>query len=590
MDQNNAAPIRRTETYNDSLLAAARRDAKRLKEVFTIIIRHGFGELLLKLPFSSRLMGEAAGEAFSEASRDGASTAKNSAPQRFKKLLEDLGPTYIKFGQVLSMRPDSLPHEFVKALEELQDKAPPIPFLDIQRAVEKGLGQPIQGLFEDFDTKPLASASISQVHLARTKDGQRVVVKVQRPGIEQIMRGDLDLLYLVAKLLESSIEEVQMMAPSEALAEFERALVRELNFNEELTNLIQAESLLDRDRSVKVPKPFPELSGRTVLTLEYFPGRSVREIAPGTELARHVATEILHASIKQVMIDGFFHGDPHAGNLLYNDDGDICMIDLGLAGHLTEAQRTEMVSLVFGIVTHDAGTVARTLLRMGTPTQRVNLSELRSVVARLIDTYLRVERMDELRTGDLAQELIEEAQKFKIKLATEYVVLAKAAMTVESILSTLYPDLDIIGIARPYLEKIMAKRFSWRNVVSDSLGGVMGLGSLLRQIPIQIEQILHDTETGNIQIHAVTPQLDQIPGLIHQLASRLTLMGFAVSMTLTATLLTVLSTPAQMHPYLTVFCTTLGCLSWTYLWFWHLLGRGKPLRLRRITQFFRRHR
>lgn len=572
---------RRQEAYNESLLAAARRDAKRLREVFAIIARHGFGELLLKLPFSSKLMGDVA-------IGDEKALPKNSAPLRFRKLLEALGPTYIKFGQVLSMRPDTLPQDFIKALENLQDKAPPIPFSDVRQVIESGLGGSIQNLFQDFDPTPLASASISQVHLARTKDGEKVVVKVQRPGIEQTMRGDLDLLYLVAKILETSIEEVQIIAPSEALAEFEKALVRELNFTEELSNLIQIQDLLDPNRSVVVPKPYPDLSCKTVLTMEHFEGRSVREITPGTELAEHVATEILHASIKQVMIDGFFHGDPHAGNLLYNDNGDVCMIDLGLAGRLTEAQRTEIVSLFFGIVTRDAGTVARTLLRMGTPSQRVNLAELRSVTAQMIEKYLRIERMDELRSADLARELVDEAQNFKIKLATEYAILAKAAMSVESILTTLCPDLDIIGIARPHLEKIMAKRFSWRTVVSDSIGGVMGLGSLLRQIPIQLEQILHDTETGNIQIHAVTPTLDEVPGLIHQLASRITLMGFAFSMTLTATLFVVTETTDNKHPVLLAFCTTMAVISWSYLWFWHLIGRGKPLRLRRFTQFFRR--
>jgi ubiquinone biosynthesis protein len=574
----------RVETYNESLLAAAKRDAKRLKDVLVIIARHGFGELLLKLPFSSKLTHDASVEASGESGQE----TKKSAAQRFKKLLEDLGPTYIKFGQVLSMRPDFLPQDFVKALEGLQDKAPAIPFSDIRLAIEQGLGQSIQDLFLDFDPSPLASASISQVHLARTKGGDKVVVKVQRPGIEQIMRGDLDLLYLVAKVLEASIEEVQVIAPSEALSEFEKALVRELNFNEELGNLIHAESLLDPERSVIVPRPYPELSCKTVLTMQFFQGKSVREIPPGSELAEHVATEIMHAGIKQVVVDGFFHGDPHAGNILYNNDGDVCMIDLGLAGRLTDSQRAEMVSLFFGIVTFDAGTVARTLLRMGTPTQRVNINDLRAVTARLMDKYLRVERMDELRTSDLAQELVNEAQKFKIKLATEYVVLAKAAMSIESIVTTLYPELDIIAIGKPYLEKTVSKRFSWRNVVSDSIGGVMGLGSLLRQVPVQLEQILHDTETGNIQIHAITPKLNEVPDLIHQLASRITLMGFAFSMTLTATLLAVIETPESRHPFMTAFCIFMSCISWGYLWLWHLLGRGKPFRLRSITQFFRR--
>lgn len=565
-----------------SLLGVAARDLSRLRRVAGTVARHGFGELLLRTPLGLRIF---RGGALPEGD---AALAAASAPERLVRLLADLGPTFIKLGQILSMRKDLIPAEYASALESLQDDAPVLDFEVVRQVVERELGAPLDELFAAFDERPLGTASIAQTHRATTPEGARVVVKVQRPGIEQTLRGDLDLLYLAAQVLEASIDEMQLVGISQVVEEFERGLLRELDFGEELGNLLTARQLLDPERSVTVPRPHPELSCRTVLTMQYFEGRPLRALAPGSPAARHAVEEIVHAACKQVLLDGFFHGDPHAGNLLVDDAGTLCMIDLGLVGHLTEDQRQDFVTLAIATLAGDSATLARVLLKMGTPTQRVGLSELRADIEDIRRRYLTAGSLAEVDSAAFAQEFAEAAQRFRIKLAPEYSILAKAASTIEGIIRHLHPAVDLAGIAQPYVQQVVAQRFSPGNLVRDWLGEASGLASLVRQLPAQLDQVLHDVETGNVQVRAVTPELDDVPDLLHQMAGRLGLAAFASALTVSTALVLVPAEPAPWRVALALLCGLAAAGAWTVLFWWQVVGRGKPLRLRPFLRFFRR--
>jgi len=576
-----ATPLDAGKSPSASLFGVASRDIKRLNAIVTIIVKHGFGEMFLHTPLGRHYIQESA-------LASGGETPSIPAAVRFRKLLESLGPTYIKFGQILSMRREILPPHYIEALEGLQDSTPVVPVEHIRAVIQHGLGRPVEELFLTFDDEPLATASIGQTHRATTLQGEEVVVKVQRPGIEQTMRGDLDLLFILAKMLEASIEEVQLMAPSEMVAEFEKALLRELNFSEEFANLVTARSFLAPERDIVVPKPYPELSCRTVLTMEFFPGRSLRRLEPKSAHAVHAVEEIFHCACKQVLLDGFFHADPHMGNILVNDGGGVCMIDLGLVGQLSQAQRTDLVELVMAAMLRDTASIARLLLRMGTPTERVNIAEFKAEINRIMDQYLTLTNLEAINPTEFANAFIAAAQRFKIKLARDYALLVKSTVVIEGIVRTLHPDLDLIGIVRPYAEKIFAAKLSPQHLLQESLGGIGQFASIARQLPTLFEQLLHDAETGNFQVRAVTPQLDQVAPLLHQLAGRLTLAGFAVTMTLVATLLNGLSTPDNAHTVVIVLAMAAAAIAWTVLLAWHFVGRGRPFRARSIVQFFKR--
>jgi ubiquinone biosynthesis protein len=563
-----------------SLVGVAVRDLARLRNVAVIVAKHGFGPLLMRMPLGRRL--------FDKPPEGDAALRGQSAPVRFAKLLAALGPTYIKLGQILSMRKDLFSPDWISALETLQDNAPRLPFTAIREQVEASLGGRLEDLYASFTEEPLGTASIAQTHRARTKDGEEVVVKVQRPGIESTMRSDLDLLYLAAQALEASIDEMQLFGVVSIVEEFEKGLIRELDFTEELSNLLEFQRNLDPGRRVAVPRPHPELSTRTVLTMQFFAGQPIRKLVPKSPEAQAVVNEIVHAALKQVFVDGVFHGDPHAGNLLYDDDLTVCMIDLGMVGRVTAEQRDDIVTLMIATIANDSTTVARLLLKMGTPTQRVNLNELKADIERIRSKHLVVKNFGEYDSAGFIEEIAKAAGRYRIKLATEMSILAKAAATLEDIIRTLHPDVDLIGIARPFLDDIVQRRLSPQRILGNMMSEASGIGSMLRTVPGQIDQLMHDFETGNIMVRAVTPQLDDVPRRLHALGGRLTLAAFASATTI-ATAIAMPETTASTPRMLTAAVLAFAAIaSWGALLVWHWFGHGRPMRLTPLLRFFRR--
>jgi len=565
-----------------SLVGAARRDLGRLRTVSAVIVRHGFGELLLKSPLGRRLLTKG------ELPHD-EHTVQGSAAVRFTQMLASLGPTFIKLGQILSMRQDLFAREWIEALQTLQDAAPVVPFVSIRETVEEALGLPLSDAFASFNERPIGTASIGQVHLATTHEGQQVVVKVQRPGIEATMRGDLNLLYLGAQVLEASIDELRLVGVTDIVGEFERGLLRELDFREELSNLLRMRSQIDPERDVSVPRPYPELSEKTVLTMDFFAGKPVRALVPGSELAKHAVEEVVHALCKQVFVDGFFHGDPHAGNILCNEEGKLCLLDLGLVGTLSPEQRADVVALLVATFANDSGSIARILLKMGTPTQRVNLLELRAEIERIRGKYLAENRgVESLDSSGFVQEFSSAAQRFRIKLASEYAILIKSVATLEGIVRALHPEADIISIARPYVQQTLVRRLSPGDLFKDLASEVSTLGSLAHRLPTHIDQLLHDFETGNLQIRAVTPRLNAIPRVLQQSTSRLALSLFASVMSLCSAIVLTSALSDTTRILLAVALGLAAATAWSISLGWHFV-RGQPLRLTPLLKLFRRN-
>lgn len=564
----------------ESILGIAVRDVQRLREVLAIVWRHGFGEVLTRIPFVAPFLPARPVQAI-----------EGTQAERFARLLAELGPTYIKLGQVLSMRSDLLPDEWIRSLVKLQDRAPEIPYDEVRRAIEEGLGRPLEELFSSVDPQPLATASIGQTHRATSKEGGALVLKVQRPGIASKMRGDLDLLYLAARALEASIEEMKLLSPSAIVTEFEKGLLKELNFTTELANLLTVRSLLDPKNNVVAPVPHPELSCRTVLTMDFFEGKSVRELPRGSEEARRAIESIISAMCKGIFTDGFFHGDPHAGNILVGPDGTLCFLDFGLVGTLSPEQRDDLVTLVLGTILNDASTVARVLLKIGTPTQRVDIGELKADITRVRSEYVMVSALSELDSKAFVEEFARAAGKYRVRLGTEYTVLAKSAGTIEGMVRSLYPDLDFVPLIRPHVETAFQERWKPDQLLTQALGGATGVASLLRTVPTHVDQIMHDFETGNIQIRPMVPKLDLIPDRIHDGSSRVALAIFAGAMSLCAAA----SLPngyETLGDWLRTFFFLIALAAagagWTTIWWWHWLGRGQRVRLAPFLRFFRR--
>lgn len=563
------------DTGSDSLLASATRNIRRVRRVVGIIARHGFAELFTKSPL---------GKSFFRQIDVAAEGGPGPSAKRLRQLIEELGPTYIKFGQILSVRHDLLPPDYIAALAALQDQNSPLPFEGIKARIENDMGASLQELFKEFDPKPLATASIAQTHLAVTHEGRQVVVKIQRPGIADVIRSDIDILFMLAKLLEASIEEMKLFAPSEIVTEFEKAIVSELDFTRELANLEKARQYLVPERAVVVPEPFPTLSCRTVLTMEFFPGRSLRKLEPSSPLAQKAAEELAHSFCKQILVDGFFHGDPHAGNILINDEGTVCLIDYGQVGELTPAQLQEVVMMLLALFTKDINGAVRSALSFSRATERVSLANLKSELKAFLDKYFTDTTILDNNPQELIQDLVAVLQRHKLKPPQDFVVVVKAVATIEGLIRHLHPEMDAAAILMPYVQGVVAKRFSPKGLFQESVAGLSGLAQSLRSLPGQLDQILYDAERGHFQVRIVSPQLDELPSMLHQVGGKMALAGFAMTSAVCGALLVVAGRDVEVG----YGGIGVSLVAWLVLLLWQLLGRAQPIRVRAIMQFFKR--
>jgi ubiquinone biosynthesis protein len=497
------------------------KDLQRLREITGVVARHGFGELLDR----SRIW-DVLGRR-DESARLSPEELRATSARRFRELLAELGPTFIKLGQILSSRPDLIPHDFVAELSKLQDDATPLPVETVFSLIEQAFGKPASALFAWIDPKPLASASIAQVHRARLlpvegdppgTPGQSVVVKVQRPGIEESIRSDTDLLAYLARFLEGVIEETGIYTPTGIVSEFRAAMLTELDFLNEARN-VEEFALANKDRPhVAVPRLYRALSCRTVITLEEFSGVKMGDVLKDVDKypRKDLAMRLVDNAFHQVFTDGLFHGDPHPGNLFVLDGARIGMIDFGLVGRLSKQMQENLILLVLAISLRDPDTIARLLYKVGVPDQRINLHQFRTDIHGILETYLGL-RLAEVDSGTLLSDLVDLAMKYKIKIPKEYAVLSKAAATLEGIIRALDPSLDVVEVALPYAKKLLYDRYNPGQMSTTGLRALLQLQGLLQDTPAQLAQILMDLEGGKFVVTVKNDELDKINGNLRAL-------------------------------------------------------------------------
>ncbi len=482
-------------------------DLNRLRQIAAVVAKHGFGAYLARTRLKDQLPRDVpVGDGEPLPKPDRATAA------RFRQLLAELGPTFTKLGQLLSTRPDVLPAHWVEELEALQDDCPPLPLGEVRQEIERGLGRPVAELFAELSETPLASASIAQVHLARTHAGARVVVKVQRPRIRERIESDLALLYYLARLLEAVIEETGIYTPSGIVEEFDRTVQEELDFTNEARN---AKAMADASRGrdfLVIPRVHEELSSSTVLTLDYVEGTKVSEVtAEGGFDVEKVARNIIEAAFRQLFEDGLFHGDPHPGNILVLPGNRIALLDFGLVGRLTRVQREALVTLIVAVALRDPDSVARILNRIGLPDAHTPITEFREDIRGILDRYLGL-KLDEIRTTTLLTDLLELAVRHRIRVPKEYAVLAKASITVEGIIRRLYPRLDILEIGLPYAKELLLARFNPTDASSALMKSLLKLQGLAEDMPGQLTQILVDLEGGKFRVNVHSEDVERVGG------------------------------------------------------------------------------
>ncbi|MGE5186797.1 MAG: ABC1 kinase family protein, partial [Acidobacteriota bacterium] len=460
------------------------RTAGRFAQISAVLVKHGFGELVGRLRLGS-----------APVASDG-SPAPDPLAVRLRRVLEDLGPTFVKLGQIASTRADLLPPGLIAELKKLQDSVPPMTADEVDEILRESWGDDLDQVFASFDRTPLAAASIGQVHVAKLRESddgpeRDVVVKLQRPGARAQIERDLDLLYQLARMLETYVPETKVYSPSGLVGEFDRAVTAELDYGQEADNAKRFARNFSDNPAVRFPEAHKHVSGKRTLVMERFFGGRIDKIEDPA-IAKRVARDALHVIAKMVFEDGFVHADPHPGNIIMIGPADapvIGLIDLGLVGRLPEELRDGAIRLLIAAATGDARAVADALLALGKPRGRVDVKAFRAEVAVLSEKYLG-RPLKEIETSALLRDLVQGAVKYEIDMPVEIVMVGKALMTVEGIGKQLDPDLDILGELKPFLTKVIAKRYSPERLARDGLRAARALGDAAVNLPRTVTDIL----------------------------------------------------------------------------------------------------
>ncbi|MCD6487354.1 MAG: AarF/ABC1/UbiB kinase family protein, partial [Syntrophobacterales bacterium] len=422
--------------------------------------------------------------------------------ERVRMALEELGPTFVKMGQILSSRPDLIPVEFIKELSKLQDSVPAFPFPQVKVIVETELKTSIEDVYQEFSETPLAAASIGQVHLARLKSGEDVIVKVQRPNIRATIEVDLEIMLHLAVLIEKHVEEWGVHHPTRIVEEFSRALEREIDYTVEASNAERFARQFIGNGVVYVPHIFREVSTARILTMEYIDGIKASDIEQLDRKGlnrKTIASRGADLILEQIFKYGFFHADPHPGNIFILPDNVICYLDFGMMGRVDRYAREEFADIVYGYVSRDESKIASALLKIVEWDKEPDRHALEKDIADFVESYL-YKPLKELRVGDILQQLLELITHHQLRLPPDIFFMVKASAQVEGLGVVLDPDFDMTEKAAPFIRRLKLERLSPKRVVGDFLDSGGELIQLLKEIPGEFRDILKQVRQGKASI------------------------------------------------------------------------------------------
>jgi len=494
---------------------SAVKDVNRLREIATVLARHGFGALLQRLNLGLHV-----------GRSEPLSTVR--VEERLVAALQELGPTFVKFGQIMSTRPDVLSEPMCKELKKLQDRVAPAAIEDVLKQITRELGKPPAELFAAFENTPLASASIAQVHAATTHAGDDVIVKVQRPGIQRTVDADLSIMHMLARRIEDAVPEARLINLEGMVSEFERSMARETDFTIEAASIARFGNNFQGVPEVHIPRVFADLSTRAVLTMERVRGTKLTEIDKSKIDVYEVAKRYINASYKMVFQDGFFHGDLHPGNAFLEDDGRLALIDFGMVGRLSGSARDRLVDVLNALLREDLTEVARNFFELGIPQGPVDYAAFEADVIEVIERHVVGRRVNEIEVGGFFADVTEGALRHRIRMPTDYTMLFKALLTTEGLARELAPDINPVELARPYIEELVRQRYAPERLLSNAMNSAVRAATFFNTAITSGQRIIRTLESGDARLRI---ELSGTNEALHRLASareRQTLVMIAV--------------------------------------------------------------
>ena len=495
------------------------RHMRRYRQILGILLKYGFGDVVdvMRKDLISRF-GDKIIPLFGKHVDSSMSRA-----ERLRYAAEELGPTFVKLAQILSMRPDLVPPDVASELQKLQDEVSPFSYEEVRNIIKEELKQELETVFSHIDEQPLAAASIAQVHRATLHDGRRVVIKVQRPDIQDVIDIDLEILSDLAKVLKRYSLNAVVSDPVAVIAEFDRSIHRELDFLSEGRNIHRFGLMFADDPTVLIPSFYPELSSSRVMVMDFVDGikASQLEVLEREGLDRTVIAERgAQWILKQVFQHGFFHADPHPGNIMVLEDNVIAPLDYGMVGSLDESTIEALGSVLAGIIHKDTNRILRAFDALGIIHDVANRIALRSDINGFVSQYYEVP-LQELQVSGLLKELFEIFRAYQMTLPSNLSLMLKALVTVEGLGRLLHPDFDMVSEVRPYVKRILYRRYDPRRRFRDLLNVFDDFSSLAEELPQGLRDTLRKINAGELNIQFEHRNLEKLTREFNQSSSRI---------------------------------------------------------------------
>lgn len=501
----------------ESLIAA--RDLGRLRDIVSVLVRYGFSDAVQRMGLSTLL--ENAGKLLHL--KKTPEIPKLDTPQRIRFALEELGPTFVKLGQILSTRVDLFPPEWIAEFEKLQDQVPPVPFDELRQQLTEDLGAPPEEIFDFLDTEAMAAGSIAQVHAARLKDGTEVVLKIRRPDIRQIVEADLRLLTRIAEIAENEIEEIRRFHPKQVVRQFTLSLRREMDLVSECQNMERIAANFKDDANIVIAKVYWQWTCESVNVQSHLKGIQGRDldVVDKSGLDRTIlAKRGANAVLKMVLQDGFYHADPHAGNVLYLPENRIAFLDFGMTGHLSQVRREQIVDLLHGMVNREVGDVTDVLLTWASDAA-VDTESLAIDVDAFLDSYHSVP-LKQLRLSAMLGDITVILRNHQLVLPPDLSMLFKVFITLEGLGRQLDPDFDMVGTASPFLKRAIFARYTPEAIAKRGIRSLSNMLEIFGSLPQDLRRLLRAAKRGAFQVNVDITRLEKFGRQLDKSASRIT--------------------------------------------------------------------
>jgi ubiquinone biosynthesis protein len=513
-----AVSVLRTLVSSSRALITGAKEVARFREIAGVFIRHGFGWVFAQLKLRRELQPDLEGVVLARAHLASPDTGK-----RLVAALTELGPTFVKLGQIFSTRTDLLPESIIVELTTLQSNVGPLPFAEIEPQLVKTLGKDWRSRFASFDETSLASASIAQVHRATLRgqdgvgrgpdgvgEGREVVLKIQRPGVRPKIESDLGILFAIAGWLEDAIDEAQAMDLRGVITDFTKSISLELDFKIEARNIERFQRNFAENVRVAFPDVIDELSSTEVLCMELLDGRKFSEVIAAGESTDEVVKVYFDVAYKMLFHDGFFHGDLHPGNVLMLPDGRLGVLDCGMVGRLSPAMKDKLIDILWAVLNEDLEAVARSFWALSIRHGHVDYQAFETDVIEIAERYIVGLPLSEIQIGMLFGEIVAGATKHQVRMPTDFTMMFKAIITTEGMAKAIAPDLDPIELARPYIEQMVAQRYTPERLKQQALADFGVFSRMFRSLPTSVPDLIDELRSGKVALGLTPKTLDAL--------------------------------------------------------------------------------